>query len=521
MNSFTHFRVLRTMLVCSAVLATSTTATAASTCPFDTGGSDAVNDGLVLTRYALGITGAPMTASTRYASLDPLQVKNNIECVGCALDMNGDGQIDSVDTTIIARHLAGFSGASLTAGLALGSAPTASRPSLTAITSFLASGCAAGGAINAFTNGGNAFGATAVIGTTDAQDLNIRSGGNLVEGAFDGSAKRFLLLKGFVTSAGTAISSVFDTSDLIAGSAKVVQGSSSNISNSAGSTISGGGSSGSNCLNPFDGSYTHPCRNEATEEFSTVGGGQGNFISNYSGGAGSNGTISGGVGNSVYGSRGTIAGGQQNLVLGAFSSIGGGARNKSDGGYSTVPGGSDNSATGNNSFAAGRNARATDDNSFVYGARSTVTNSAGPGSFLVSVPGNIVFYATNTAGIGCTLSLAGWVCTSDRATKQGIRDLNVRDVLKRVVNLAVPSWEFIGATDNRHIGPMAQDFKKAFGLGDTDKAISAMDMGGVALAAIQGLNQKVTAQGSVIRAKDSEIAKLKARLAAIEKRLGL
>ena len=47
----------------------------ASTCPFDTGGSDAINDGVVLTRYALGITGAPLVASTRYASLDPLQVK--------------------------------------------------------------------------------------------------------------------------------------------------------------------------------------------------------------------------------------------------------------------------------------------------------------------------------------------------------------------------------------------------------------------------------------------------------------
>ena len=90
---------------------------AASTCPFDTGGSDAINDGVVLTRYALGITGAPLIASTRYASLNPLQVKANIECVGCALDINGDGMVDTVDATIIARHLAGFQGATLTDGL--------------------------------------------------------------------------------------------------------------------------------------------------------------------------------------------------------------------------------------------------------------------------------------------------------------------------------------------------------------------------------------------------------------------
>ena len=83
-------------LSAAAVLGATVTAPtlyAAATCPFDTGGSDALKDGVVLARYALGITGAPLVASTKYASLDPLQVKNNIECVGCALDMNGDGKL--------------------------------------------------------------------------------------------------------------------------------------------------------------------------------------------------------------------------------------------------------------------------------------------------------------------------------------------------------------------------------------------------------------------------------------------
>ena len=41
----------------------------AQTCPFDTGGSDAINDGVVLTRYALGITGAP--AHRKHALREP------------------------------------------------------------------------------------------------------------------------------------------------------------------------------------------------------------------------------------------------------------------------------------------------------------------------------------------------------------------------------------------------------------------------------------------------------------------
>ena len=43
----------------------------------------------------------------------------------------------------------------------------------------------------------------------------------------------------------------------------------------------------------------------------------------------------------------------------------------------------------------------------------------------------------------------------------------------------------------RHIGPMAQDFHAAFGVGSSDKCIPTVDENGVALAAIQALYQRV------------------------------
>ena len=52
---------------------------------------------------------------------------------------------------------------------------------------------------------------------------------------------------------------------------------------------------------------------------------------------------------------------------------------------------------------------------------------------------------------------------------------------------------------------MAQDFKAAFQLSADDKHISLVDEGGVALAAIQGLNQK-------LNEKDAEIQNLEKRL---------
>ena len=59
---------------------------------------------------------------------------------------------------------------------------------------------------------------------------------------------------------------------------------------------------------------------------------------------------------------------------------------------------------------------------------------------------------------------------------------------------------------------MAQDFYAAFGIGPDDKHITTVDEGGVALAAIQGLNQKV-------EEKDAEIQKLKQQNESLERRL--
>jgi len=64
---------------------------------------------------------------------------------------------------------------------------------------------------------------------------------------------------------------------------------------------------------------------------------------------------------------------------------------------------------------------------------------------------------------------------------------------------------------------MAQDFQAAFGLnGGDDKHISVVDEGGVALAAIQGLNEKVNEKEAKIQGQAAEIADLKAQLAELK-----
>ena len=44
------------------------------------------------------------------------------------------------------------------------------------------------------------------------------------------------------------------------------------------------------------------------------------------------------------------------------------------------------------------------------------------------------------------------------------------------------------------MGPTAQDFHAAFGLGETPTMINTVDVSGVALAAIKGLNAKLEAE---------------------------
>ena len=83
---------------------------------------------------------------------------------------------------------------------------------------------------------------------------------------------------------------------------------------------------------------------------------------------------------------------------------------------------------------------------------------------------------------------------SDRNLKENFEAVDGTEVLEKVTNLPVSTWNFIADEDSaRHLGPTAQDFHAAFGLGEHETHISTVDASGVAIAAIQGLDSKVDA----------------------------
>ena len=101
---------------------------------------------------------------------------------------------------------------------------------------------------------------------------------------------------------------------------------------------------------------------------------------------------------------------------------------------------------------------------------------------------------------------------SDRNKKANFAAVNAREVLGRVVSLPIETWNYLSQGPAiRHIGPMAQDFHAAFGVGEDDTHINMVDANGVALAAIQGLYELVQEQAR-------QLAVLEARLASLEPR---
>ena len=141
--------------------------------------------------------------------------------------------------------------------------------------------------------------------------------------------------------------------------------------------------------------------------------------------------------------------------------------------------------------------------------------------------GNDVFRPAGNVGIGTSsfssnrLQVAGMVgatafnTTSDRAAKQDFTAVDAQAVLAKVAALPITQWRFKEFPGALHLGPMAQDFRVSFGLGVDDKSIATVDADGVALAAIQGLNQKL----EETRAENSELKKRLTELERVVQRL--
>lgn len=292
-----------------------------------------------------------------------------------------------------------------------------------------------------------------------------------------------------------------------------VSGGSANTAAGFGATVAGGGlniaSGGSSTVGGGN-------QNTASGPGATVAGGGINTASGEQGA-----TVGGGGNNTASGLYATVAGGAQNTASLDGATVGGGANNQASGKYATVPGGESSFAKGQYSFAAGYIASANNDGSFVWSDSTGPTFDTGPNQYVARASGGFTFYTAPNSSTGAYLSAGSgsWASLSDRNTKANFSAVDGQALLARLAAIPVSTWNYMTQPDSvRHMGPMAQDFRAAFGLGEDDKHISTVDAEGVALAAIQALYQTVTELKQDLGDKDRQIAELRARLAHLEQR---
>jgi hypothetical protein len=229
-----------------------------------------------------------------------------------------------------------------------------------------------------------------------------------------------------------------------------------------------------------------------------------------------------------------------NEASGDYATVGGGHDNEANGEYATVGGGRYSEASGDYSFAAGHRAKATHNGSFVL-ADSTAADFTsvradalrvrfnGGATFLVNDDYWVRFYGNAgrliDTSTGAHLTTGGvWTNDSDREAKENFAPVDGQDVLAQVTAMPIQTWNYKAEDpDVRRMGPTAQDFYAAFGLGEDERHISTIDADGVALAAIQGMYEQVQEQAARIQALEAENATmhqaledLSARLAALE-----
>jgi len=326
-----------------------------------------------------GLTGGPITTSGTI-NLASTQLLPAVSCANKQIARwNGSAWLCDVDYDSGGTVTSITAGSGLTGGTITGSGTIAVDPTSTTLTG------------NFFTQGGNAFGAPAILGTTDNQPLTLLANNQPVLRLVPASSAN------------------------ITNAVNVVNGSPLNnaLPGAAGATIAGGG--GTNAGTPApnqvggdgatvgggfsntatnNGTVAGGLANTATSTYGAVGGGLSNAAS---GGLGS--TVGGGSGNMAAANSSTVSGGDSNRADGNYSAVGGGSTNDASGVHATVSGGVANIASGARSTVPGGFSNvASGDDSFAAGRRAKTQNSTGTiihnGTFAFADGNDFEFYTS-------------------------------------------------------------------------------------------------------------------------------
>ncbi len=103
-----------------------------------------------------------------------------------------------------------------------------------------------------------------------------------------------------------------------------------------------------------------------------------------------------------------------------------------------------------------------------------------------------------------------WSNASDVAAKENFARVDGEELLEQIADLEITRWNYKSQPGVEHIGPTAQDFQAAFGVGANDKSISTIDPSGIALAAIKELQKQNAELRAQLEALNRKVESLSA-----------
>jgi hypothetical protein len=162
--------------------------------------------------------------------------------------------------------------------------------------------------------------------------------------------------------------------------------------------------------------------------------------------------------------------------------------------------------------------------SAVIGDRSSTSmlKPAADNQLATRFDGGYRFYsnAAMTAGVVVPAGGGSWSSLSDRDMKENFQPVDGEELLRRLRNVPMLTWNYKSQHPSiRHMGPTAQEFHAAFGLGDDDRHIATIDPDGVALAGIKALDERTTELRRQVEALQQENGELRQRLERLEQKL--
>ncbi|HST59685.1 MAG TPA: tail fiber domain-containing protein [Longimicrobium sp.] len=201
--------------------------------------------------------------------------------------------------------------------------------------------------------------------------------------------------------------------------------------------------------------------------------------------------------------------------------------------------GQNNWSDGDAAVAIGYTSTADADYSMAFGYRASTNGHMGAkvfsdasiadsmeaqanNEFAVRAAGGFRFRSNPTQTTGCNLppGSGSFACSSSRLLKDHFATVDGEDVLARIRSIPVNTWSYTSeGAQVKHMGPFAEDFRAAFGLGTDDTSIGLLDIDGVNFAGVQALDARTEGHADRIQALEAAVAERDARIQALETRL--